>query len=251
MKNIYNRQIFLDTETTGINKTGIYYEGHRIIEIGAVEFINRLPTGNNFHKYLNPNRTVSYESFKIHGISNSFLINKPTFREIAQEFINYIRGTELIIHNASFDIDFINYELNNLQLDIKKIQKICHVTDSLAIARKIFPGKRNSLDALCSRYNIDHDERKLHSAILDATILSKVFLIMTSGQISLSFVKDKDHKKSYIKIFNRVKNKIPLKIIIANKEEILSHEKNLDLIKSKKGLCLWRDNPHPFIKNDK
>ncbi|MXP51344.1 DNA polymerase III subunit epsilon [Pantoea sp. SoEX] len=236
-----NRQIFLDTETTGINNTGIYYEGHRIIEIGAVEIINRRPTGNDFHKYLNPNRSVSYESFKIHGIANDFLINKPNFSEIAKEFLDYIRDAELIIHNASFDVGFINYELSRLKIGIKNIENICRVTDSLAMSRKMFPGKKNSLDALCSRYNIDKEKRKLHSAIIDANILSKVFLLMTSGQISLSFMQNRNNKKNYIKNFKRIDNITPLRVIMADKKEILAHETNLNLVKQKKGFCMWID----------
>ncbi|PPI88422.1 DNA polymerase III subunit epsilon [Candidatus Pantoea edessiphila] len=240
MSIISNRQIFLDTETTGINKTGVYYEGHRIIEIGAVEVINRRLTGNNFHKYLNPNRLINNESFKIHGISNHFLYNKPTFKEIALEFINYIKDSELVIHNALFDIDFINYEMSKLKIGIKSIENICRITDSLEISRKMFPGKRNSLDALCMRYKIDISNRKLHSAIIDAKLLSEVFLMMTGGQISLSFSKDNEKQKYQdYNVKNINKRESSLKIILANDKEILAHEKVIDLIKQKKGFCLW------------
>ncbi|PPI87681.1 DNA polymerase III subunit epsilon [Candidatus Pantoea edessiphila] len=248
---ICNRQIFLDTETTGINKSGIYYEGHRIVEIGAVEIINRRPTGNNFHKYLNPGRSVTDESFKIHGISNDFLTNKPTFSEIAKELIDYIRGAELIIHNALFDIDFINHELSQLKLDIK-IENICNnIIDTLKMSRKLFPGKKNSLDALCLRYNINTNKRKLHSAILDAQMLSEVFLMMTSGQLSLSFVnKEIFFEKKHVKNFKHVAKIPPLLVIMANEKEMLNHEMTLDLIKQKSGLCLWRGEYKVTINNN-
>ncbi|PPI86309.1 DNA polymerase III subunit epsilon [Candidatus Pantoea edessiphila] len=242
MNTIHNRQIFLDTETTGINITGTYYEGHKIIEIGAVELINRLPTGNNFHKYLNPNRSITHESFKIHGISNDFLINKPTFSEIAEEFINYVYGAELIIHNAMFDVDFINYELSKLNLSIKNIKNICHITDSLETSRKMFPGKKNNLDALCVRYKLDTSKRKLHSAIIDAEILSKIFLLMTSGQISLPFTQNKSSSQKELKFFENINIKrSSLRIIMANEKEILSHKENLDLIQKYSGFCMWKE----------
>ncbi|MCW5197257.1 DNA polymerase III subunit epsilon [Buchnera aphidicola] len=183
----YDRQIVLDTETTGLNNQGKIYLGHRIIEIGAVELINRKFTNNNFHVYINPNRSIQPDAFKIHGISNDFLLDKPTFGDIYKDFIKYINNSEIIIHNANFDVGFLNYELNKLNLKIKKISDICNIIDTLKIARSIFPGKKNSLDALCKRYKICIN-RKLHSAIQDAKILSKVYLRMTSMQKEIDFV---------------------------------------------------------------
>ncbi len=182
MSTAITRQIVLDTETTGMNQIGAHYEGHKIIEIGAVEVVNRRLTGNNFHVYLKPDRLVDPEAFGVHGIADEFLLDKPTFAEVADEFMDYIRGAELVIHNAAFDIGFMDYEFSLLKRDIPKTNTFCKVTDSLAVARKMFPGKRNSLDALCARYEIDNSKRTLHGALLDAQILAEVYLAMTGGQ---------------------------------------------------------------------
>ena len=157
MSTAITRQIVLDTETTGMNQIGAHYEGHKIIEIGAVEVINRRLTGNNFHVYLKPDRLVDPEAFGVHGIADEFLMDKPVFGDVVDEFLDYIRGAELVIHNASFDIGFMDYEFSKLNRGIPKTDTFCKVTDSLALARKMFPGKRNSLDALCSRYEIDSE----------------------------------------------------------------------------------------------
>ena len=164
MSTAITRQIVLDTETTGMNQIGAHYEGHKIIEIGAVEVINRRLTGNNFHVYLKPDRLVDPEAFGVHGIADEFLLDKPTFADVADEFMDYIRGAELVIHNASFDIGFMDYEFGKLNRGIGKTETFCKITDSLALARKMFPGKRNSLDALCSRYEIDNSKRTLRRA---------------------------------------------------------------------------------------
>ncbi len=187
MSTAITRQIVLDTETTGMNQIGAHYEGHKIIEIGAVEVINRRLTGNNFHVYLKPDRLVDPEAFGVHGIADEFLLDKPTFADVADEFMDYIRGAELVIHNASFDIGFMDYEFSKLNRGIGKTETFCKITDSLALARKMFPGKRNSLDALCSRYEIDNSKRTLHGALLDAQILADVYLMMTGGQTSMAF----------------------------------------------------------------
>lgn len=189
------RQIVLDTETTGMNMIGVHYEGHRIIEIGAVEVINRRLTGNNFHVYLKPDRLVDPEAFGVHGIADEFLLDKPTFAQVADDFLAYIDGAELVIHNASFDIGFMDYEFAKLQRGIPKTETFCQITDSLAMARKLFPGKRNSLDALCSRYEIDNSKRTLHGALLDSEILAEVFLTMTGGQTSLTFSMEGDREE--------------------------------------------------------
>lgn len=175
------RQIILDTETTGLEPK----EGHRIIEIGCIELINRKYTGTNFHHYINPERAVDAGALKIHGITNAFLQNKPTFADIYQSFRDFVKGAELIIHNAPFDVGFLNYEFKLLSRLNKDIQDICVIFDTLQLARKLHPGQRNSLDALCKRYQINNAHRKLHGALLDAKILGDVYLAMTGGQGTL------------------------------------------------------------------
>jgi len=242
MSTAITRQIVLDTETTGMNQIGAHYEGHRIIEIGAVEVINRRLTGNNFHVYLKPDRLIDPEAFGVHGIADEFLLDKPTFAEVSDAFLDYIRGAELVIHNASFDIGFMDYEFNMLGRGIPKTGTFCKVTDSLAMARKMFPGKRNSLDALCSRYEIDNSKRTLHGALLDAQILSDVYLMMTGGQTSLTFSMEGDSQQQANSngIQRVVRAAGGLRVIPASAEECLAHESRLDLVQKKGGSCLWR-----------
>ncbi|MFP2513556.1 DNA polymerase III subunit epsilon [Buttiauxella agrestis] len=236
------RQIVLDTETTGMNQIGAHYEGHRIIEIGAVEVINRRLTGNNFHVYLKPDRLVDPEAFGVHGIADEFLADKPTFDQVADSFMDYIRGAELVIHNASFDIGFMDYEFGKLKRDIPKTNTFCKVTDSLALARKMFPGKRNSLDALCNRYEIDNSKRTLHGALLDAQILADVYLMMTGGQTSLKFAMEGDvqQRTGDSGIQRVVRHCSGIRIIRASDVELEAHESRLDLVEKKGGSCLWR-----------
>lgn len=242
MSTANNRQIVLDTETTGMNMIGVHYEGHRIIEIGAVEVINRRLTGNNFHMYLKPDRLVDPEAFGVHGIADEFLADKPAFSEIADEFLDYIRGAELVIHNAPFDIGFMDYEFSKLNRGIEKTETFCKITDSLALARRMFPGKRNSLDALCSRYEIDNTKRTLHGALLDAEILAEVFLTMTGGQTSLSFLSESESARQAQgeSIQRIVRPASALRVVTASKEEVVAHESRLDLVMKKGGSCLWR-----------
>lgn len=242
MSTANNRQIVLDTETTGMNMIGVHYEGHRIIEIGAVEVINRRLTGNNFHMYLKPDRLVDPEAFGVHGIADEFLADKPMFADIADEFLEYIRGAELVIHNASFDIGFMDYEFGMLKRGIGKTDTFCQVTDSLAMARKMYPGKRNSLDALCNRYEIDNSKRTLHGALLDAEILAEVFLMMTGGQTSLAFSAegDQDSQNTGDNIQRIVRPSSGLRVVNASDDEIMAHESRLDLVLKKGGSCLWR-----------
>ncbi|ADD75997.1 DnaQ [Pantoea ananatis LMG 20103] len=242
MSTANNRQIVLDTETTGMNMIGVHYEGHRIIEIGGVEVINRRLTGNNFHMYLKPDRLVDPEAFGVHGIADEFLLDKPTFSDIADEFLDYIRGAELVIHNASFDIGFMDYEFGKLQRGIEKTETFCKITDSLAMARRMFPGKRNSLDALCSRYEIDNSKRTLHGALLDAEILAEVFLTMTGGQTSLSFSSEEERARQQQSegIQRIARPSSGLRVVTASDEEVNQHESRLDLIMKKGGSCLWR-----------
>ncbi|MCL2896218.1 DNA polymerase III subunit epsilon [Brenneria tiliae] len=237
------RQIVLDTETTGMNKLGVHYEGHKIIEIGAVEVINRRLTGRHFHVYIKPDRLVDPEAYNVHGISDEFLADQPTYAEIADEFLDFIRGAELVIHNAMFDIGFMDYEFRMLNREIPKTETFCKITDSLLMARKIFPGKRNNLDALCDRYQIDNSKRTLHGALLDAEILAEVYLAMTGGQTSLAFSMEgeKQRQENESESIQRiVRPASTLKVLYASDEELLAHEKRLDLIAKKGGSCLWR-----------
>ncbi|AIJ07509.1 MULTISPECIES: DNA polymerase III subunit epsilon [Edwardsiella] len=236
------RQIVLDTETTGMNQVGAHYEGHRIIEIGAVEVVNRRLTGRNFHVYLKPDRLVDPEAFTVHGISDDFLLDKPSFAEVADEFLAFIRGAELVIHNAPFDIGFMDYEFAKLGRDLPKTETFCTITDSLVMARRLFPGKRNSLDALCNRYEIDNSKRTLHGALLDAQILADVYLIMTGGQTSLAFSSDGDgaSQSQASEIRRVVRGAKGLRIVYASEAELAAHEQRLDLVQKKGGSCLWR-----------
>jgi DNA polymerase III subunit epsilon len=177
------RQVVLDTETTGIDPK----QGHRIIEVGCVEIIDRQLTGIHFHEYCQPDRSIDFGAFKVHGISNEFLQDKPRFKEISRLFLEMIEGAELLIHNAPFDVGFINHELALMNAECQRIEEICTITDTLVMARKKFPGRSNSLDNLCKRLDIDNSRRSLHGALLDSEILADVYLFMTGGQAQLSF----------------------------------------------------------------
>lgn len=234
------RQIVLDTETTGLETA----EGHRIIEIGCVELINRRLTGNNYHRYLQPDRVIDDGAIQVHGITNEFLVDKPRFAEVAREFVDYIRGAELIIHNAAFDVGFINYELSRLGSEWGKVAELCGVLDTLAMARKRHPGQRNTLDALCKRYDIENGHRKLHGALLDAEILADVYLAMTGGQTALSLGSAQESTSAGqvdVGIRRLAANRPPLRVIAASADEMAAHEKRLDALeKSSGGNCLWR-----------
>ena len=175
------RQIVLDTETTGLEVS----LGHRIIEIGCIELLDRRVTGNHWHYYFNPQREVDAGAYEVHGISNEFLQDKNRFAELAEDFYEYVRGAELIIHNAAFDVGFLNHEMTLLQTSHQPLEEICSVLDTLLLARQKHPGQKNNLDALCKRYDIDNSQRSLHGALLDARILADVYLAMTGGQTSL------------------------------------------------------------------
>lgn len=217
------RQVVLDTETTGLDTS----EGHRIIEIGAIEIINRQVTDRFYHQYLNPERDIDAGAEAVHGISLESLQDKPKFTEVCDEFLEFIRDAELIIHNAEFDIGFLNYELQCMQHDIKDLHDICAVTDTLKDARKMHPGQRNSLDALCKRYEIDNSHRELHGALLDAQILADVYLAMTGGQVSLGLAASTEKNKHAEKA-NIQANKVhELKVLYAHGDELAEHEKML------------------------
>lgn len=235
------RQIVLDTETTGIEIS----QGNRILEIGCVEMISRRMTGNNFHAYINPERASEEGALEVHGITEEFLADKPLFNEIVDDFIQFIDGAQLIIHNAPFDVGFLNHELNLLNAGKGKIEDYCTVLDSLEMAKKKFPGQKNNLDALCRRYEIDNSKRTLHGALLDSEILADVYLAMTGGQESLSLSADgsEDNESGvYIEKYTQVnRDGLNFKRVYASEEEIKVHNGNLDLIAMKCGEDpVWR-----------
>ena len=230
------RQIVLDTETTGLSPQ----EGHRIIEIGCVELINRRLTGNNFHVYLQPDRLIDAEAIAVHGITNEYLLDKPRFREVAQEFYQYIQGAELVIHNAAFDVGFINHEFNLLTPPLGKVDSICGVLDTLMLARQRHPGQKNNLDALCRRYDINNSHRTLHGALLDAEILADVYLAMTGGQVSLNLATEESSGQQATEV-GQLKRTGALPVIFAGDDELAAHEERLDLVQKKGGSCLWRN----------
>ena len=231
------RQIILDTETTGLEPK----QGHRIIEIGCIELINRRKTERNFHQYLNPERDIEDGAFNIHGLSNEFLSDKSRFADIAQEFIDFIRDGELIIHNAPFDVGFINAELKLLGKKWGKIEDYCTVFDTLLLAREKHPGQKNNLDALCKRYEVDNSQRDLHGALLDAQILLDVYLKMTGGQTDLTFhsvVTSHGVKGKSEQYINNKHKK--LVVIEPTENELAEHRMLLESIKDKnKGKCIW------------
>ncbi|XBC40964.1 MAG: DNA polymerase III subunit epsilon [Buchnera aphidicola (Nurudea yanoniella)] len=237
-KKLEKRTIVLDTETTGMNRIGCFYKTHRIIEIGAVEIVDNCIIEKNFHSYICPDRLIDRDAFKIHGISNNFLLDKPKFFEIAPDFLKYVKDSELIIHNSKFDISFINYELSMLNLNTKNILDICNVIDTLEIARKIFPGKKNTLDALCLRYKIHTNNRNIHSAIYDAKLLAKVYIFMKNRQESLPFLSTNHHLYHKKRKCNVLK-KFKLKSKFAKNCDIILHEKYLQKMIKKTGKCIW------------
>ncbi|MDH5545377.1 MAG: DNA polymerase III subunit epsilon [Gammaproteobacteria bacterium] len=235
------RQIVLDTETTGLEPS----QGHRIIEIGAVELINRRLTGNNFHQYLQPDRDIDAGAQEVHGITLEFLADKPRFHDVAQTFLDYIKGAELIIHNAPFDVGFINHEFGLLGDDWGKVVDHCEVIDTLVMARQLHPGQKNNLDALCKRYEIDNSHRDLHGALLDSEILADVYLAMTGGQSAMSFEGlgsssnpvDENGLPGYAKLSAERK---PLRVLRASVAELEAHQVRLIAIdKASGGECLW------------
>lgn len=233
-----NRQIVLDTETTGIRVE----EGHRIIEIGCVELIDRKVTNNNLQFYINPEREVEAGALSVHGITNEFLSTKPVFIHIIDEFMQFIDGAELIIHNAPFDLGFLNYELM-LSGRYKSIKDYCRVVDTLPIARQLHVGQRNSLDALCKRYGVDNSRRDFHGALLDAHLLAHVYLSMTGGQGSFFDGMAESGQKNQVNAQSETATfaeKYLLPVLNATMEELEEHKKYLQLLQ-KSGKCLWQE----------
>jgi DNA polymerase-3 subunit epsilon len=193
------RQVVLDTETTGLETS----QGHRIIEIGCVELIDRRITDKHWHFYINPEREIDAGAFAVHGISNESLQDKPLFADVAQDFVSYIKGAELVIHNANFDVGFLDHEFAKLEGESTRISSICSVLDTLVMARQKHPGQKNNLDALCRRYFIDNSQRSLHGALLDARILADVYLAMTGGQTALSLDDDSGQAEGSLNVNSR------------------------------------------------
>jgi len=231
------RQIFLDTETTGLE----HKHGHRIIEVAGVEMKNRRLTHRHFHYYLNPDRDIDEGAQAVHGISREFLEDKPRFADIAAEFLDYIRGAELVIHNAPFDVGFLNAEL--ARLDMAPVTTVCAgVRDTLRMAKELHPGKKNNLNALCDRYQVDNSRRTLHGALLDAEILAEVYIAMTRGQESLLMDlggEQAPQQKAQESNVSKVERG-PLRVLRASDDEIAEHTRTLAGIdKESKGKCLW------------
>lgn len=231
------RQIVMDTETTGLEPD----EGHNIIEIGCVELERRRLTGNTYHQYIRPDREVDAEALAVHGISNEFLADKPAFADIADRFLEFVRGAELIIHNAAFDVGFLDKELERNGYS-ERMADICKITDSLALARRKHPGAKNNLDALCRRYEIDNSHRELHGALLDSEILADVYLALTGGQTSLQLGQEgRGGDDGGDEPIRRVEGADDLPVITPDAEELVAHEAFLDLLDKKAGgSCLWR-----------
>ena len=232
------RQIILDTETTGLEIS----EGHRIIEIGCVELINRRPTGNNFHHYVNPGRAIDAGAAEVHGITNQMLADKPRFADIAASLLDYLRGAELVIHNAAFDVAFVDMELEKAGLHDRLGQQWT-VIDTLPLARRMHPGQKASLDALCKRYSVDNSNRDLHGALLDARLLADVYLAMTGGQAKFNL--EAEHKpgagpiviEGLRELFETTAR--PLTVIRADDEELSAHRERMAAIAKKSGKKLW------------
>lgn len=232
------RQIILDTETTGLDPK----DGHRIIEVGCVEMINRQLTGNNFHHYLQPDRAIDAEAEAVHGISSAFLADKPRFENIVEDLLAYLRGAELIIHNAPFDIGFLNHELQLVDPAYQPMSAYCSVTDTLVMARQLFPGQRASLDALCKRYEINNAHRTLHGALLDAEILADVYLAMTGGQVSLLLGGEDDSNRDAdggAGIRRITADVSRLRVIAADDTELAAHAERVAAITKSAGKCLF------------
>ena len=235
------RQIVLDTETTGLE----HAQGHRLIEIGCVELVNRRLTGRHFHKYINPQREVDAGAIEVHGITNEMLADKPLFAHVVDEFIEFVADAELIIHNAAFDVGFINAEFNLLGRSLARLGDICRITDTLLMARQRHPGQKNNLDALCNRYGVDNSQRDLHGALLDAEILADVYLAMTGGQTALALAAEAESGAQTEGVAQAIRRlpatRAPLRVVRAAATELDAHERRLQEIdKASGGKTIWR-----------
>jgi DNA polymerase III subunit epsilon len=237
------RQIVLDTETTGLEPE----LGHRIIEIGCVELVNRRVTGRTFHRYLNPERAIDEGAMAVHGIKRADLDDKPKFADIVDELCAFISDAELVIHNAAFDVAFVDAELARLAGPPRTVATLCRVLDTLTLARSMHPGQRNNLDALCKRYEVDNSRRDLHGALLDAQILADVYLAMTGGQVGLALSESPIQARTASDgqtMHALVRSGLPLCIVMATEEEARAHESMLAIIaKASGGKCLWPAAP--------
>lgn len=233
------RQVVLDTETTGLETS----QGHRIIEIGCVELENRKLTGRTYHQYINPERQVDEAAYEVHQIGNDFLEDKPLFKSIANEFLEFITGSELVIHNAAFDVGFINHEFAMLAPSLGVVEDYCGVLDTLKFARKKHPGQKNNLDALCKRYGIDNSHRELHGALLDAEILSDVYLAMTGGQTALSLDSSSDEGGADVNSIIRIdSNRGTLRVVKALQDDLARHKDRLEAIDKVSDGAIWNQS---------
>jgi DNA polymerase III subunit epsilon len=236
------RQVVLDTETTGLEVE----QQHRVIEIGCVELFNRRLTGRRFHRYLNPERDIDEGAQAVHGLSREQLSKEPTFAQIHAEFLEFVQGAELVIHNAPFDVAFLDAEFGRLGAAAAaplKITDLCRVLDTLALARQMHPGQRNSLDALCKRYSVDNSHREYHGALLDARILAEVYLAMTGGQATFTLSEESDTARSRARAAapQRFSHGVRIVVVKASEEELAAHEHALALLdKASRGNTVWR-----------
>jgi DNA polymerase III subunit epsilon len=228
------RRIVLDTETTGLEPS----EGHRIIELACLEIHDRRPTGRHFHRYVNPGRAIDFAASQVHGLTDEDLLDKPRFADIADEFLEFVSGAELLIHNAEFDVGFINSELE--RLGRPRLETLCAVSDTLAHARELHPGKKNSLDALCERYFVDHSKRTLHGALLDAQLLADVWIAMTRGQETLDMLMMAEGPAPALAL-GEAPVAVVLTVLRASEAELVAHAAMCDRIeRESKGRCLWK-----------
>ena len=232
------RQVVLDTETTGLEPE----QGHRVIEIGCVELVNRRKTGRKFHRYLRPDRLIDRAAQHVHGITDDFLAQQPRFADVVDELIEFVNGAELVIHNAAFDIAFLDAELQLLPGPARKMRDLCSVIDTLPLARQMHPGQRNSLDALCKRYSVDNSHRELHGALLDAQILLDVYLAMTGGQTALVLGEVTElHVSVSREPAVAARPRGVLRVVRATDEELVAHERMLEIVdKASGGKTVWR-----------
>ena len=225
------RQIVLDTETTGLE----WSQGHRVIEIGCVELLDRRPCGRHFHRYLRPDRRIDAGALAVHGITNEFLSEQPRFADVAEEFLAFVTGAELVIHNATFDVGFVDAELARLGEPLRRLTDTCAVVDTLALARRLHPGQRNSLDALCKRYGVDNSSRELHGALLDARILADVYLAMTGGQGALGLGTVESPSADTLAALTGARIAFSIPVVRADAGELEAHDRALAGIASASG----------------